>query len=119
MRQDTGNNLPLEARIEARASKIGGSIKETANRLRQEGLPERVVAGALATHEYIDDIIGQLNLRGQEKEKFILEFQAAVRVLAHGLVMGDGAERHQEQSNIANGNGALSREVSAGLKRAN
>ena len=73
----------------------------------------------MATHEYIDDMVAMSGLKGPEKDKLIQEVQAAIRTLVHGMIMGDGAQRHEEQLNIANGRGELSRQISEALKKAN
>jgi len=120
MSREGGETKPsLEVRIENRAGGLGGDIKTVANRMKDDGFSEHAIAGHCTAIENLNDLAGTVNLKGSEKEKFLLEVQQAIRALVHGLTMGDQAQRGREQLNIANGSGELSRQVSAALRKAN
>src|SRR3989338_1765167 len=119
MNQESERELPLEVRIEQRATNLGNEIKDAANLMRQEGLSERAIAGHFATVEGLNNFMETSNLKGADKEKLILEFQDEIRTLVHGLTMGDQAQRRKEQLNIANGEGELRKQVEKALRQAN
>ncbi len=111
----------IETRLESRVSKIQGEAFKVGNDLRQQGVSELGIAAYLSTLEYVTEVVSNsLNSAAStERGKFIMEFQAAIRTLAHGLLMGDAGERLDEQRNIALNPGRLRKEVSDALRRAN
>src|SRR3989344_759415 len=109
----------MEEKLYKRLDKVSSDIRVMANSLIEGGLSERAVAGYLSTTEYINDLIGNNIGSPENQEKFIVEFQDAIRALVHGLIMGSNEERQMERLNIANGNGKLREEITRALRNAN
>ncbi len=111
----------IEKRLQVRLQEISREISMGAEDLLSAGYSKRCLAAYCSVPEYLVEVMRDSLLQASKEDRgrFLLEVQAAIRTLAHGLLMGDQSQRHQEQLAIANGRGRLAGEIAIALKTAN
>lgn len=117
---ETADINKIEARTRERISSISETLKVRLDNLRKDGISERAQAACLAAIEDLISLMTSANfLKAEDKENFILEVRNAIRILTHGMTIGEVVDRNQEQLNIANNKGELGKQISEALRRAN
>src|SRR5262249_24524778 len=121
MKHPETGGLPLEIRLERRTAVLSKDILQVSEDLRRHGVSERGLAAFISSHDYLNEIIGGalIGAAATDREKFVIEFQAALRKVVHGLTTGEASNRQEEQLRIARSPGKLRAEFAEALSRAN
>jgi len=111
----------IRDRAAKRIAEIQRSTDELVSLLEEQHVSERAITGYLSTIGYINMVVGSTMIDQDPltRENFIIELQAAIRTLAHGLSMGDASQRQKDHESIASHHHKLRDEIDKALRRAN